>query len=268
MPELPDVEGFKNTLDRHALGRKVEAADVLDERIVEGIEPSRLIDALRGCSLTRSERYGKILLVETDGDGGAAGWLVMRFGMTGELVFEECRDAALPRHTRLVLDPGEAGRLAYRSQRMLGHVTLVADRDRFIERLELGPDGLSPALDRQRLRAALERRRGPVKSLLMDQSLVAGIGTVYADEILFQARLHPATRGTELTDRQIGRLARTLKRVLRTAAERGGDVDRLPKRYLLPQRRPGGRCPACDGSIETAKIGGRTACFCPACQRR
>jgi len=110
-----------------------------------------------------------------------------------------------------------------------------------------------------------------VKSALMDQSLMAGIGNIFADEILFQARVHPATKLDRLEKAEIERLYRAIKDVLETAIAHGAGseqfLDRLPAGYILPQRKKGGRCPRCGAEIECLKIGGRTSYFCPRCQR-
>jgi len=268
MPELPDVEGFKAVLDTHCLNGTIRRATILDDRIVAGISPARLARRLRGQRSLESARHGKILFARMAEDqrGASPGWLVLRFGMTGALIFQASQEAALPKYARLTLDLEDSGRLAYLSRRMLGHVTFTDDRDGFLVQEGLGPDALNNEVNAGTVGAFLEGRRASVKSLLMDQSLIAGIGNIYADEILFQARLHPARRGAELGRREVERLVRTLERVLRTAAARGGDVNRLPKGYLLPHRAPGASCPKCDATVATIKISGRTSFFCPVCQ--
>ena len=124
------------------------------------------------------------------------GWLTLHFGMTGDLRYLEPGGDDV-RYDRVRLDFGN-GRLAYVNRRMLGRVGLADDADAFIAAEELGPDALDPAFDLAALAAALDGRRD-VKTVLMDQSVVAGIGNIYADEILFQARLHPKTPGRTLS---------------------------------------------------------------------
>lgn len=106
----------------------------------------------------------------------------------------------------------------------------------------------------------------------MDQSQLAGIGNIYSDEILFQARLHPRTRVEKLSDKQIDELYRTMRRVLTTAIKKGTGsevlLEQLPPRYLLRHREAGGRCPRCGGKVQTLEAGGRTAYYCPKCQRQ
>ena len=107
-----------------------------------------------------------------------------------------------------------------------------------------------------------------IKPALMNQKLIAGIGNLYADEILFQAGVHPETRADELSNADFGRLFRVMRRVLRIASDRLADVDRFPRGYLLPRRGEGEPCPACGRDMERVTVSGRTSVFCPGCQRR
>jgi formamidopyrimidine-DNA glycosylase len=112
--------------------------------------------------------------------------------------------------------------------------------------------------------------RGAIKAALMNQSRLAGIGNVFSDEILFQARLHPMTPVGKLDDKDIARLYRTMRRVLKVAIDKGAGAEdlpeRLPKSFLLRQRQAGAKCPRCGGEIRTMKANGRTAYYCPRCQ--
>ena len=153
---------------------------------------------------------------------------------------------------------------------MLGRVGLTGDADAFILAEELGPYALDPAFDLETFTRAIHGRRRDTKSVLMDQALIAGIGNIYADEILFQARLHPKTPAASLDEGQRAELFRQIKAVLGTAIERGAGaeqlLERLPDHYLLPHRDKVGKCPRCGTSIATLKSGGRTSYFCPRCQ--
>ena len=189
--------------------------------------------------------------------------------MTGSLVhFRKGEDD--PPYDRVRFDFAGGAHLAYVNRRMLGRVGLTEDADAFIRAEGLGPDALDPAFDLAAFTAALSGRRRDVKSVLMDQGLIAGIGNIYADEILFQARLHPKTPMTSLDERQRAELFEQIKAVLRTAIERGAGaeafLERLPDDYLLPQRDKGGRCPRCGAALATLKAAGRTSYFCPRCQ--
>jgi formamidopyrimidine-DNA glycosylase len=260
MPELPDVETFKRYLDATALHQVIRAAHVLRDEILQGITRRRLQRALHGRQLCAGHRHGKYLSVRLDDDAR----LVLHFGMTGFLKYWK-DEGPPPAHARMVLRFDSGDRLAYDCRRMLGKVRLVEDFGRFVAEHGLGPDALR--VDRAAFDAGLRARRGAIKSTLMNQSFIAGLGNVYSDEILFQARIHPRTRPVDLPPAARGDVFRGMRRVLRKAIEVQADPARMPRSWLLPRRRPGAACPRCNGRLEHAVVGGRTAYFCPACQR-
>jgi formamidopyrimidine-DNA glycosylase len=267
MPELPDVENFKRYLDRNARNKTIAHVEVRAGRILQGISARKLARALTRRKITRSRRHGKHLFAALN-DGH---WLALHFGMTGYFAsFKDLRDD--PAHDRLRLDFTDGRHLAFVNQRKFGKLHLIDDPDDFIAEDNLGPDALDKSVTPKKFRELLQGRRGEIKAALMDQSLLAGIGNIYSDEILFQARLHPKARVEQLTGRQIGTLHRVMRRVLRTAIRKGAGSDvlfqRAPRSYLLRHRESGARCPRCGSIVRTIKAGGRTAYFCPKCQRR
>jgi formamidopyrimidine-DNA glycosylase len=263
MPELPDVELMKQRLQGAALRKPITDVAVRDARILADVGAKAFAAALRGRRFERALRRGKHLLVALD-DGR---WLTLHFGMTGDLLSFAPGDAE-PKFTRVRFDFADGGHLAYTNRRMLGRVGLADDAAAFIAAEDLGPDALD--LDRDAFEGILAGRRGALKSLLMDQAALAGIGNIYSDEILFQARLHPQTPVDRLAAKERSRLYRAMRKVLETAiaVEAGSEhgAERLPRGYLLPQRQKGGRCPVCGGALETLKVGGRTGYCCPRCQ--
>ena len=265
MPELPDVEIYKRYLDAHALRRTIVDVAVNDARILGDLPAAAFVARLQGNRFEDSRRHGKHLLVRLR----QSGWLTLHFGMTGNLVY--FRDPADdPPYDRVRFDFEGGGHLGYVNRRMLGRVGLADDADAFIREEGLGPDALDPAFNLEAFTRAIDGRRRDLKSVLMDQALIAGIGNIYADEILFQARLHPKTPASSLDAEQRAELFRQIKAVLETAIERGAGaeqfLERLPEHYLLPHREKGGRCPRCGTAIATLKSGGRTSYFCPRCQ--
>lgn len=265
MPELPDVERFKRDLEDHALARTIQRVTVNDARILGDLPPAAFVAGLEGNRLETSRRHGKHLLVQL----ARGGWLTLHFGMTGSLAwFGDLADD--PPYDRVRLDFAGGGHLAYVNRRMLGRVGLADDADGFVRAEGLGPDALDPALDLAAFAQAIEGRRRDVKAVLMDQALLAGIGNLYADEILFQARLHPRTPIAALSERQRAELFRQIKAVLATAIDCGAGaeqlLDCLPATYLLPHRRKDGRCPRCGAPLATHRSAGRTSYFCPRCQ--
>jgi len=265
MPELPEVEIFKRHLDATCLGRRISGASLRDRRIIGNSSPARLVARLKGARLSASRRHGKYLLIALD----KAGWLVMHFGMNGSLRHFRSDDED-PAYDRLRLDFGDDHHLAYVNPRLLGRVELAADADAFIAREKLGPDALDAKLSLAEFARAVAGRRRDLKSVLMDQSVVAGIGNIYSDEILFQARLHPRVRADRLDRGDLKRLFNKTRSVLRLAVRRGGGAEqareRLPRGFLIRERKKGGRCPRCDGAVAAIKFSGRTAYYCPRCQ--
>lgn len=265
MPELPDVELYKRYLEEHALRQTIERVMVNDARILGDLPAQAFVARLSGNRFEDSRRHGKHLLVRLK----KAGWLTLHFGMTGNLVYFK-GGADAPRYDRVRFDFQGGCHLAYVNRRMLGRVGLADGADAFIRAEDLGPDALAPAFDLEAFTRAVEGRRRDVKSVLMDQTLIAGIGNIYADEILFQARLHPKTPVTSLDDRQGAELFRQIKQVLKTAIECGAGaeqfLERLPDHYLLPHREKDGKCPRCGGPIASLKAAGRTSYYCPRCQ--
>jgi formamidopyrimidine-DNA glycosylase len=263
MPELPDVAGFKRYLDATSLHQRVRRTRCFDERFIKGVSRRGLQRRLKGAALERCRRWGKWLFV----DLSSGGELVLHFGMTGSLDYAAA-DAAPPRHCRLVLRFESGYRLAIISQRMIGRASYTDDVRAFAAERRLGPDALDDALDARAFLGLMTGRRGAVKSALMNQSVVAGIGNVYSDEILFQTGVHPAAKVGRLDEPTLRAMHRAMRRVLSVAARKGGNGRRAPRRWLLAARGPGGACPRCGAALDSATLTGRTAWFCPRCQRR
>lgn len=266
MPELPDVENYRRYLNATALHKRIEAVHVSDTRFLEETSVPELRAGLTGHAFASTRRHGKYLLIAID----AGGWLASHYGMTGNLRYFKRTDKH-PDHERVCLDFANGYHLAFVSQRMLGHLRLIDDADRFLADWGLGPDALEIAADRSRFREMLAGRRGGIKSALMDQAFIAGLGNVYSDEILFQARLDPRAAVRDLDEDAVDRLFDALHDVLTTAIDCGagseGLADRLPDGFLLAHREKSGTCPRCGSDIEARKVAGRTAYMCPRCQR-
>ncbi|NIR58589.1 MAG: Fpg/Nei family DNA glycosylase [Gammaproteobacteria bacterium] len=261
MPELPDVETFRRYLDATSLHQRIRRAVVEAPELVHGVSARRLRRILAGQALASSERHGKYLFGALESDG----WLVLHFGMTGGLAYSKL-DKPLPRHTRLWLEFDNGYRLAYRSQRKLGRIALTGDPRAYAAERGLGPDALDPELDLERFRALMAKRRGKVKGVLMDQGLIAGIGNIYADEVLFQAGIRPTTRVDAMGDEDVSRLYDAMRSTLQATIEAQADPEQMPEGFLLPQRHQDGRCPRCGRALARVRVSGRTSYYCPRCQ--
>lgn len=261
MPELPDVEVFRRTLSRSGLHRKVTGVRVHEPMLLRGVSASSLSKSLTNRSFETTRRRGKYLLARTDSDR----WLVLHFGMTGELRRQAIDEPALD-HAVLSLDLSDGHRLVVRDERKLGEISLVDDPDDLVERHELGPDALS--LDREAFEERLAEHGGMLKGFLMDQSTVAGLGNIYVDEILFHARQHPQTETQSLDAKARSGLYRAMRHVLRRAIEGRATREAFPRTWLIHRRANGSTCPRCGGRIDRLSVGGRSTYLCPSCQPR
>ncbi len=263
MPELPDVVGLKEYLDATSLHEEIARTHVHDDRLLENTTTQQFARGLKGATLEGSTRHGKYLFAEVS----LGGWLLLHFGMTGDLKYYPDPERA-PDYAVVTFDFENGSHLAYINKRMLGKVGLVDDLESYLARQNLGLDALSERLTSKKFAELLAGRSGPIKARLMDQSLVAGIGNIYSDEILFQARLPPEADAGRLRDDDIKNIYRTMRRVLRVAADRGGDIGRLPRGYFLPHREKDAPCPRCEGEVKKIMVAGRPTYYCPECQRR
>ena len=260
MPELPEVEIFKRSADASALHKRIRRVRILDESLLKDVSRRRFTAMLREHSFVRTHRHGKYLGISLSDRN----WVVFHFGMTGELVcFKPLLD--VPDSTKLVVDFVDGSSLAYLSRRKLGMITVVEEFDAFIRSKSLGPDALS--IDNRTFQSRLQGRRGAVKSALMNQSIIAGIGNIYSDEILFQARVSPMRQLPALSADELKTLYRSMKRILRIAIERRANPQKMPSTWILSRRGKGQHCPRCSGKIVRLVIAGRHAYFCPNCQR-
>src|SRR6266516_3953796 len=245
MPELPDVAKFRRYLDATSLYQRIADVEVRSAYVLKGISGKELARWLKGRRFESTRRHGKHLFARTDGGT----WLRLHFGMTGSLRYFKGEEK-VPPHTRVLFVFAKDYRLAFDDQRKFGQVGLLEDVDEFLKKRALGPDALD--IDLAEFKEKLARHRGAVKSILMNQRLIAGIGNIYTDEILFHARIHPATQITRLGNKHINRLFAAMRHVLEKAIEYQADVDRMPQSWLLPQRGKGGKCPRCGGGLKSS----------------
>jgi formamidopyrimidine-DNA glycosylase len=262
VPELPDVETFRRYLDASSLHQEIQDVDVHASRMLQGVSRQRLRGGLEGGEFLSTARHGKFLFMQL----AAGPWLLLHFGMTGQVKYFE--DAAqVPKHTRLLIHFANGHHLAGIWQRRLGRIGFVDHPMSFVRSENLGPDAYEPGVALIEFKDRFRNRRGSVKSALMDQRFLAGIGNIYSDEILFRARLHPACKCQSLDDRCLAALHRAIRHVLRIAIERQADPRRLPHSWLLPNRSKDGECPRCGAPLAHIVTAGRTAYFCRDCQR-
>lgn len=257
MPELPDVEIFRNYFNSTSLHKKISNVEIKEKNMLGEISPRSIQMQLKGQQFDSTLRQGKYLFARTDDEK----WLVLHFGMTGFLKYFKNPEES-PEHVRLLLDFDNNYHLAYDCQRKLGYIDLINDVQAFIQKKELGVDPYREELDFETFKKIVKEKRSSVKSALMDQSLLAGIGNIYSDEIFFQAKIHPGSKVKKLDDRDLKIIYEKMKDVLQTAIDKEADPDQLPDTYLIPYRNPGDSCPICNGKIQKKTISGRSSYFC------
>ena len=270
MPELPEVETIRRELLPLLVNRRVERVDVRWPRLVDRPTVKEFADRLQDSTITHIRRRGKFLIFDLD---TGAHWLV-HLRMTGRFYLRS--DGAQPdQHTHALIWFNDGQVLHYRDQRKFGRFYLVAHEDEVVG--GLGPEPLDGKWEPEVLSRALKGRRAAIKSLLLDQRLVAGLGNIYVDEALFLAGIHPARPGGSLSEEEIQRLHAAIRQVLEEAiAARGSSISTYvppsERRGTYQQQRRvyhrvGAPCPSCGTPIERIKIVGRSTHFCPRCQR-
>ena len=265
MPERPEVETVVRQLRRRIAGRTVAGVRVLWPRTVEG-SCREFRGRLRGLTVARVVRRGKYIGIE--GAGGA--FLTIHLRMTGKLV--ERLEAGDRRHLRVSFAFVDGGALHFIDARKFGRMRLWPCRGGSCP--GLGPEPLRPAAVRAALRGLRTKR--PLKSVLLDQAVLAGIGNIYADEALFAAGIHPLRPASALNEKEIERLSRSVPQVLHAAIGRRGTTLRNYRTvagesgenqgHLSVYGRAGEPCLRCGTAIERIRINGRSAHYCPRCQ--
>lgn len=278
MPELPEVETVRRGLDRHLVGRTVTAVEVGRERVVRRTSREELIAGLTGTTFTAAQRRGKYLLLPLD-----SGDVVMiHLRMSGQVLLAD-GGAIRPPHTHVVMHLDDGREAWFVDPRTFGEV-VVYDPDRIEIELPsvaaLGVDPIADEFPRSELRKIVRTTPRALKPLLLDQTVIAGIGNIYADETLHRARLRPDRPANSIDAAATWRLHAAIVDVLAAAIEVGGStlgdaqyVDLMGERgsYQDDHRvygRTGERCITCGrGWIRRIVSGGRSTHFCPWCQR-
>ncbi len=217
---------MRRDVDASALGRIIASVKVLDTGVLEDVSADGLRRALTGRALTRTDRHGKQLFFRI----GRGRWLTVHLGMTGDLILlENGQDP--PRFTRVRLDFEDGASLVYEDMRKFGAIGLTPSKSAFLERKRLGPDALEIKREDFMERASLHRRS--IKTVLLDQSVLAGVGNLYSDEALFQCGVHPMALADELSEDRLGCIHRNLVNIMDRSIKVGTDFDSLPEGYLL-----------------------------------
>lgn len=289
MPELPEVETVVRQLEPEVEGHRIEELEVLDARWSRPAAPGKLGKAVSGATIERLGRRGKYILMGLDGERT----LVMHLRMTGNLILREGDEMLDPsegrrlyesersteeRHlrARFVLDDGRE--LWFTDPRRFGEAFLVADTKLDERFAKLGVEPFSPEFTAAALGEMAAGRTAPLKSFLLDQSKVAGVGNIYADEALFRAELHPLSPAGSMKPEHVEALRGAVIEALAAGIEAGGssiddyrdargEKGSMQDEFLV-HTREGEDCPRCGAAIVRIVVGGRSTYFCPSCQVR
>ncbi|MDZ8054429.1 MAG: DNA-formamidopyrimidine glycosylase [Aulosira sp. ZfuVER01] len=281
MPELPEVETVRRGLNQLTLNQEITGGDVLlDRTIAYPFSVGEFIHGIKGSAITTWYRRGKYLLAELSSSlSPSVAYLGVHLRMTGQLLWLH-RDEPLHKHTRVRLFFGDQQELRFVDQRTFGQMWWVPPNvavETVITGLaKLAVDPFSPEFTVEYLAQKLQNRRRPIKTALLDQSVVAGLGNIYADEALFKSGVLPETLCTDLQREQIKRLRSAIIQVLETSIEAGGttfsnflNVKGINGNYggvALVYNRAGEPCRVCGNLIQRIRLAGRSSHFCPECQ--
>ncbi|TET17644.1 MAG: bifunctional DNA-formamidopyrimidine glycosylase/DNA-(apurinic or apyrimidinic site) lyase [Dehalococcoidia bacterium] len=270
MPELPEVESIKNELLPLIVGRRVSSVTLFWAGIVRLPSVEEFCSRLIGQRLTGVARRGKYLIFSLT--SGKA--LIIHLKMTGSLLLKPASTEP-DKFIRAILYLDKEIQLCFRDPRKLGVMWLVEDTNSIVGKL--GPEPLEASFTPQILLKRLNNRTAPIKALLCDQTFIAGIGNMYADEALFAARIHPLRSGKSLSQDEAKRLHHSIKRVLLSAiGYKGASVDTYLRpsgelgtahlQFQVAHRLSGNLCPVCGTLIERIVVRNRGTYFCPQCQ--
>ena len=268
MPELPEVETVKNTLKRQIIGKKIINVDVL-YNMIEKPELNLFKKLVKGQSIIDIKRRGKFLMFELNDY-----YLLSHLRMEGKYFI----DGDINRHDHVIFY-FEDGILKYNDTRKFGRMYLI-EKDKVYKEKPLCDLGLEPwddSLNSNYLLNKYKNKRIPIKTILLDQSIVVGIGNIYADEILFKSRINPLKRGNELNKKECDDIIKYTKEILSDAIKLGGTtiksyessrgVHGKFQNHLLIHNHENDKCVNCKKIIKKIKVNGRSTYYCPNCQK-
>lgn len=272
MPELPEVETIRRDLEKTVIGMKIDSIEILDDKRIRN-DRSEFLNGIVGSKIVSVGRRAKVFLVELS----SGNTLLIHLKITGQLIL---RDVGSPadRFTRLIFHLNRK-ELRFNDMRRFGFLKVVptAKRNSSPELAEFGIEPLSKEFTFDKFKKIIGNRKTKIKPLLMDQTLIAGIGNLYGDEILFLSGIKPTRTVSDLTDKELKSIFENISIILTAAIEhRGSSVDQFVdiegkkgghEPFIKVYRRTGKPCFKCGTQIERVKIGSRSAHFCPVDQR-
>jgi len=269
MPELPEVETIRNELLPYVVGRNISGVTLFWERMLRQVTPAEFYSRILGRRINGVTRRGKYLIFSLSGSDS----LIVHLKMSGSLLIGK-DSSPPPRYTSAIIQLDDGTSIFFRDPRKFGTMQLVKDKNSILSKL--GPEPLEPDFTPCLLAERLSKHKAPIKAVLIDQSFIAGIGNMYADETLFATGIHPLKPANSLSRKEIQRLHQAIRQVLWSAiGNKGASV----RSYFRPSgetgtahfhfrvaHRGGKPCPVCDTPIERIPIRHRGSYFCPKCQ--
>jgi formamidopyrimidine-DNA glycosylase len=263
MPELPEVETYRRYFEETSLYQPISDVYVEDTKLLT-TDYDTLNQQLKNHQFIGTKRVGKNLFAQLD----APYWLHFHFGMTGDLAYFK-DDEDTPRFARIIFKFANGFKLGFLCPRKFERIGIVEDIDEYLTRKKINKDALEITVEE--LAKTLNKKKAPIKSVLLDQSTVAGIGNWIVDEVLFQAKVHPEKTSSQLAENEILDIYTSIGLVIQTAIDLQANYDDFPNNFLIHARGWGqlgsqdqrvGICPECGNKISIIKVGGRTTFFC------
>lgn len=258
MPELPEIANYKKYADAALLDKPVVKVEFGATKPLQESQKT-IREATKGHAFTKTQQIGKYLFIQND----ASKWLVLHFGMSGKLEFSALEE--LPKHAIVSFYFKDDTHFSFVCPRKFGKVWVTDSVEVFQKEHSLGPDALE--VSKPQFLKIMESESGGIKSVLMDQHKIAGIGNVYTDEILFQSHVHPKTKISDLTKAQLSKIYGNIPKVLKKATELIEKNEKAPDSWLKSHRNEGDPCPKCKGTVQKIQVGGRSTYFCSGCQK-
>ncbi|MDD4761970.1 MAG: bifunctional DNA-formamidopyrimidine glycosylase/DNA-(apurinic or apyrimidinic site) lyase [Candidatus Pacebacteria bacterium] len=287
MPELPEVETIKRDLEKVVLKKKIKEVKVEKKKIVRG-DAAEFVKELKGGMFVKISRVGKLLIFHLS----SGLFLLVHLKMTGQLIFKKKEKITagghnisnkdlenLPnKYSRIIFTFADKSRLFFNDIRQFGYMKLASEKEKTAIEKKYGLDPLSSSFTKESFLELLENKKGKIKTFLLNQNLIAGIGNIYADEICFEAKVRPDRKIDNLTKKEKEKIFLLCKLILKKAVKYKGTTFRDFRnahgkpggfsKFLKVYQKEKSLCPSCHrAKIEKMKVGGRGTRFCPYCQK-
>ncbi|XP_062155475.1 formamidopyrimidine-DNA glycosylase-like isoform X1 [Alnus glutinosa] len=276
MPELPEVEAARRAVEEHCVGKKIKKAVIAnDTKVIEGVSPSDFEAALLGKTVVSARRKGKNLWLQLDSPPFPS----FQFGMSGAIYIKGVAvtkykrsavndtDEWPSKYSKFFIELDDGLELSFTDTRRFARVRLLTDPAAVPPISELGPDALLEPMTVDEFIESLSKKKIAIKALLLDQSYIAGIGNWVADEVLYQARIHPLQIAFSLSKENCANLHKCIKEVVEKAIEVGADSSQFPKNWIFHSREKKSKAFVDGKKIDFIKAGGRTAAYVPELQK-